>query len=270
MKNVVLFDMDGTLTPARKEMPTEVFDALLLLLEYSDVGIVSGSPFEYIKQQCHPIFESANHASFKDLLVFPCNGTQKYCYQNGEWIRSSFLDVRQFIDEDVYQTLMCSLVQKQYICSLLSKSYGYPLTGHHISYRGSMINWCPVGRNATHDDRESFVRADKKYAIRKDALNKLLSMPKLADNFSFSLGGGTSIDIYPHGWDKTYVLNHYPDNILFWFIGDRCLEQTGNDKPLYDKLNSIRRNTAFQTSGPTQTIQLIKDIITIIEAENDK
>jgi phosphomannomutase len=84
------------------------------------------------------------------------------------------------------------------------------------------------------------------------------------------LGGSTSIDIYPHGWDKTYALNHYDDNNLFWFVGDRCLQETGNDKPLYDKLNSIRKNTAFQTNGPNQTIQIIKDIITVIEAENDK
>ena len=97
-----------------------------------------------------------------------------------------------------------------------------------------------------------------------------MEIPELTKSLSFSLGGSTSIDIYPHGWDKTYALNHYDDNNLFWFVGDRCLQETGNDKALYDKLNSIRKNTAFQTNGPSQTIQLIKDIITVIEAENDE
>ena len=269
MKNVVLFDMDGTLTPARKEMPVEMLDALLLLLQYADVGIVSGSPFEYIEQQCQLLFGQPNENSLNDLLILPCNGTQKYSYRGDTWNKDSSLDMRQYIGEDVHQTLMHSLIQKQYICSLLSKSYGYPLTGHHISYRGSMVNWSPVGRNANHKDRENFVAADEKFAIRQDALEKLLTTPTLTQSLSFSLGGSTSIDIYPHGWDKTYALNHYDDD-LFWFIGDRCLEESGNDKPLYDKLNSIRSNTAFQTTGPNQTIQLIKDIITVIEAENDK
>ena len=144
------------------------------------------------------------------------------------------------------------------------------MTGHHISYRGSMINWCPVGRNANHEDRESFAIADQKHSIRQDALKKILAIPELTRSLSFSLGGSTSIDIYPHGWDKTYALNHYDNDNLFWFVGDRCLQETGNDKALYDKLNSIRKNTAFQTNGPSQTIQLIKDIITVIEAENDE
>ena len=117
-----------------------------------------------------------------------------------------------------------------------------------------MLNWSPVGRNANHSDRRMFVEADDKYSIRKKSLEKLLSDSYLTKFLSFSLGGSTSIDIYPHGWDKTYALNHYDANDLFWFVGDRCLQETGNDKPLYDKLNSIRENTAFQTNGPTETI----------------
>ena len=48
--------------------------------------------------------------------------------------------MRQHIGEDTHEILMNKLVEKQYLCSLLSKSYGYPMTGHHISYRGSMVN----------------------------------------------------------------------------------------------------------------------------------
>lgn len=267
MKNVVLFDMDGTLTPARKQMKHDILDALLLLLQYADVGIVSGSPFEYIKEQCGLLFNGLNEYSLQDLLILPCNGTQKYSYNDEKWNKESFLDMREHVGDNAYETLMGILVEKQYICSLLSRSYGYPLTGHHISYRGSMVNWSPVGRNANHEDREKFAVADQKYYIRENALDKLLSIPQLTKKFAFSLGGSTSIDIYPHGWDKTFALNHYDDKSLFWFIGDRCLQETGNDKPLYDKVNSIRENTAFQTKGPEQTIQLIKDIITVIEAE---
>ena len=270
MKNIVLFDMDGTLTPPRKKMPSEMLDAVLLLMQYADVGIVSGSPFDYIQEQCAILFEKNNESHFNDLCILPCNGTQKYSYAADSWNLESSLDMREHIPVSTYNTLMHLLIEKQYICSLLSDAYGYPHTGHFISYRGSMINWCPVGRNANHEDREKFSLADKKHSIREKVLEKLLSIPELTKSLSFSLGGSTSIDIYPHGWDKTYALNHYDKNNLFWFVGDRCLQETGNDKALYDKLNSIRKNTAFQTNGPNQTIQLIKDIITVIEAENDE
>ena len=68
MKNIVLFDMDGTLTPARKEMPQEILDALLVLLQYADIGIVSGSPFEYIKDQCNILFKESDESLLRDLL----------------------------------------------------------------------------------------------------------------------------------------------------------------------------------------------------------
>ena len=262
--------MDGTLTPARKKMPQEMLDALFILLQYADIGIVSGSPFEYIKEQCDILFKESDESILRDLLILPCNGTQKYSYSNNKWNKDFSLDMRQYIGENTYEVLMNTLIEKQYLCSLLSKSYGYPMTGHYISYRDSMVNWCPVGRNANNEDRKKFTLADKKHSIRKHSLDKILLIPELTKSLSFSLGGNTSIDIYPHGWDKTYALNYYDDNDLFWFVGDRCLQKTGNDKALYDKLNSIRKNTAFQTNGPSQTIQLIKDIITVIEAKNDE
>jgi hypothetical protein len=73
---------------------------------------------------------------------------------------------------------MTTLVEKQYLCSLLSNSYEYPMTGHHISYRGSMVNWCPVGRNANHEDREKFAIADQKHSIRQEQIKNTLSDKK--------------------------------------------------------------------------------------------
>ena len=136
MKNVVLFDMDGTLTPARKEMSRDILDALLLLLEYADIGIVSGSPFEYIQQQCRLLFEVTNHAALGDLLILPCNGTQKYAWKNEKWEREFSLEMRDFVGEEVYDHTLHSLLERQYICSLTSNAHRYPLTGHFISYTG--------------------------------------------------------------------------------------------------------------------------------------
>ena len=52
MKRIVLFDMDGTLTPARKVMEHSTFAALKSLHKNGyEIGIVTGSGMDYIKEQ---------------------------------------------------------------------------------------------------------------------------------------------------------------------------------------------------------------------------
>ena len=48
MKNIVLFDMDGTLTPPRESMDTLLLGPLKVLARYADIGVVTGSDFNYV------------------------------------------------------------------------------------------------------------------------------------------------------------------------------------------------------------------------------
>ena len=57
-KNIVLFDMDGTLTPAREAASIPIAVALNELSRYSTIGIVTGSQYEYLQQQCGTILNS--------------------------------------------------------------------------------------------------------------------------------------------------------------------------------------------------------------------
>ncbi len=49
MKKVVLFDMDGTLTPPRKKMQWDVIDVLTDLQKHCEIGIVTGSDIDYVQ-----------------------------------------------------------------------------------------------------------------------------------------------------------------------------------------------------------------------------
>ena len=51
MENLILFDLDGTLTPARMKAEREIVRHLVKLSHCADIGIVSGSPWEYIGGQ---------------------------------------------------------------------------------------------------------------------------------------------------------------------------------------------------------------------------
>jgi phosphomannomutase len=70
------------------------------------------------------------------------------------------------------------------------------------------------------------------------------------------LGGETSFDLYPKGWDKTYALKHFPENNV-WFIGDKCYEG-GNDEEIY---KALLPNNAFSVSSPSQTYEIINGIL---------
>ena len=69
------------------------------------------------------------------------------------------------------------------------------------------------------------------------------------------LGGNTSFDIYPVGWDKTFALSHFnPSEWDFWFVGDRC-GIDGNDYEIFTRLKNSGQ--AFETSSPAETVDII-------------
>lgn len=263
MKSVVLFDMDGTITPARQSIEDSMVDTLMELLKVSEVGIVTGSGFEYVMQQCGSFFNSEH--DFSKLTILSCNGTQKYIHVDGEWVQHSTLNMREHLGEDFFRDLMLLLSERVYVTHLINTSNGLPLAGHFISYRTSLINWCPIGRCATNDDRHRFKKLDAENKIREYNM-RLFTQSKFAEKVAFAMGGNTSIDIYPIGWDKTYALNHYED-YDHWFVGDRCTLPTGNDKPLYDKIKETKPNQAFEVKTTSDTVEIIKDIIKTLNTE---
>ena len=85
-----------------------------------------------------------------------------------------------------------------------------------------MINWCPIGRNATSNDREKFSNFDKSFGTSTFRRTVLEQMREEFSNaqipVEIKLGGETSFDIYPEGWDKTFAMQHFPDSKIY-FLG---------------------------------------------------
>ena len=256
---IVLFDMDGTLTEPRSVLGDKVLQSLRKLSSHTEIGIVTGSSFEYMKQQMSALLH--DDLRFR-LHLLPCNGTFYYApglFKSGH----SFdlvheCDMRKEMGEEKFNFLMAELIHRQ--AAILDYT-DFPLTGHFIDYRGSMINWCPIGRNANSFDRQTFKDFLKKndnfrqWQIK--TLKGQLANREISNSLVLKLGGDTSIDIYPKGWDKTYALKHFSD-LTVWFVGDRCTGD-GNDKELYDVL--LKDSRAFETTGPTRTIEIIEEMI---------
>ena len=75
-KTIVLFDMDGTLTKPREEFESFLLPTLTDLAEKAEIGIVSGSDYNYICEQMGRILKRS-HIRYKTHLL-PCNGTKHY------------------------------------------------------------------------------------------------------------------------------------------------------------------------------------------------
>jgi len=260
-RNVVLFDMDGTLTESRQKFDSQFLSSSLIeLSQIADIGIVTGSDYDYLKEQMGPILESSIRYC---LHLLPCNGTKYYAppeFPSQDFQLVEETSMKSFLGSARYRKLLEILIKRQFLAS----DFDIPLSGHFISFRGSMINWAPSGRNATNDEREKFIRFDKKFKFRKRNLAELRQELDVAglEDVTVKLGGDTSFDIYPAGWDKTYALRYFSGSNV-WFVGDRALNASGNDFEIFKACEP----RSFHTTGPTVTDSVVFNIIQSIKED---
>lgn len=258
MENLVLFDMDGTLTPPRKALDPNLLVSLRNLSRHAKIGIVTGSDFDYLKQQLQFLLEDS--VIRYRLHLLPCNGTKHYAppsYAHEEHKLIYQQNFRKHLGEHGFQKVMKVLIDYQ---NHIASHFEIPLTGHFISYRNSMINWSPIGRNASTLQREKFIDFDIGFShgrFRKIVTAQLEEEFKnLGLDLNIKIGGETSLDIYPTGWDKTYALRHFP-GVVTWFLGDKCHEG-GNDEEIYKALSP---DNSYQVSSPKGTREIIDQVL---------
>ena len=256
-KSLVLFDMDGTLTPVRKKMEPDMVEAINVLTSHTRVGIITGSKYAYVVDQIPQLF-NGDLKSRNMIDIMPCNGTKIYKYVDDEYRLTAEVNMVEKIGRSSYNSLIkeCNFRQGQ-----IMEKFELPYTGTFIQYRGSLLNWCPIGRDAADYERSEFIKVDEESSLRlkyKDLIQVCAAIKGI--DITVALGGSTSLDIYPNGWDKTYGLKHYPDHEAY-FVGDKC-QPGGNDWHLYDKLKSSGRS--YETKNCSNTIQIINDIVSII------
>ncbi len=254
--SICLFDVDGTLTEARRPINKHMIDVLRELSFQTEIGLLTGSGLEYIKEQLWPLL--ADQELSLNCHVLPCNGIE-YFIPNPE-APGNFIEIHRNSMEgklgfEKFQFVMATILKLQ--GQIAESDYDIPFTGHHLQNRGSTLNWSPIGRNALHGDRQQFKAMDKIYNIRRTYLHKIREILRhhRIEDVTIKLGGDTSFDIYPTGWDKRYALKHFPETDWdVFFVGDRC-SPDGNDYEIFEHLNPLGRS--FETSGPEETIEII-------------
>ncbi|KAI0021486.1 eukaryotic phosphomannomutase [Xylariomycetidae sp. FL0641] len=254
IKNTIcLFDVDGTLTPARLTVSPEMLGALQALRQKVAIGFVGGSDLSKQQEQL-------------GTAERPVTGMFDFCFsENGltafklgaELPSNSFI---RWLGEDQYKELVRFVLH--YVADL-----DIPVKrGTFVEFRNGMVNVSPIGRNASTRERADFEQYDKQHRVRATMIEKIKERFGHL-GLTFSIGGMISFDVFPAGWDKTYCLRHLeseakrPGGVEYstvHFFGDKCFEG-GNDWEIY----SDSRTTGHSVKGPDETLAKLKEMFDV-------
>ncbi len=202
-----IFDVDGTLTPSRKQIDGKFWAFFIQFCCRNDVYLVTGSDREKTLEQL------GLDICYRARRVYNCSGSDAYerdvnVYRD-DWKLPK--EVERFLEDEL-----------AYSC--------FPIrNGLHIEHRPGGVNFSILGRGKDPSDgRTEYVKWDKERMERQDIADRLRNA---FPNLSVALGGQTGIDIGPLGSDKSQILRDFSEDDELHFFGDRC-EEGGNDHSL--------------------------------------
>jgi len=235
---IVLFDVDGTLTPARNKITPNILEMLHRLKERVNVVVVSGSDFVKQKEQLGELVLDMVDYSFSE------NGL--VAYHGHELIHSK--SIRDYLGEDKLKRFLN-------FCLIYLGNLDIPIKrGTFIEFRTGLINISPIGRNCSQQERIDFEIYDNEHKVRAKMVSVL--QEEFRDyNLKFSIGGQISFDVFPIGWDKTYCLSHISNFEEIHFFGDKTMEG-GNDYEIYSAENVI----GHTVKNPDDTFEIVSQI----------
>jgi phosphomannomutase len=236
-----IFDVDGTLTPARKSMEKEFHDSFISWVESqlglgNNVYLVTGSDKEKTVEQVglklynlvDGVYQNCGNELYK-------NG--KLCKSN-KWVISKKIDAK--VDE------------------LLQSSKWYGKSSGNKELRAGMLNISTVGRDCSAEDRAEYCQWDRENGERRRITNELnIAFPSI----EAVVGGEISIDIYPKGRDKSQVLGDMVGDTVFF--GDKC-DRGGNDYSI-----SCRATERYHVADWEQTSDILAILSKLDEIDKE-
>lgn len=244
-KKLIVFDLDGTLTPSKSRMRRDVSRLLSKLLVLKKVAVIGGGRYEQFKDQFLSAFRSPKK-DLRNLFLFPTTSTSFYRYKNG-W-------------KKVYEKKLSRRERRKIFRAFRHafKEVGYKhpsrLYGRVIEDRGTQVTFSALGQEASVRVKEEW---NRKYDVRPKLMRAL---KKYLLEFEVRRGGLTSIDVTKKGIDKAYGLRQIESHLGInrkdiLFVGD-ALYPGGNDY-------AVRRTgvDCVSVAGPEDAKKVIRFLI---------
>ena len=247
MKQIIVFDLDGTLAESKSPIDAEMAKLLSSLLGVVKVAIISGGAWRQFETQV--LAQLAQDASLKNLSLLPTCGTKFYRLGRG-WELLYSEDFSGAEKEKITTSLQQAIESTG--CSVGK------VWGEVIEDRGSQITFSALGQQAPLEEKEKW---DPDFA-KRNALKAVLD--KLIPEFSIHLGGATSVDVTKQGIDKAYGIRKLRDVLHvpiagMIFIGD-ALFPGGNDYPAKEA-----GALSIEVANPHETKRVIEAIVACLE-----
>lgn len=244
MKDLVAFDLDGTLAESKQPLKESMGEALADLLGVANVAVISGGDWPQFDKQVASRLPA--RADLKKLWLMPTTGTKLYTHRGDAW----HAVYAELFDEETKAKIMSA-----FDAALEATGFKPERTwGERIEDRGSQITFSALGQQAPLEEKEKW---DPDFAKRKVIQQDL---KKRLPGLSINLGGSTSIDITREGVDKGYGLKKLRDHSgialdAMMFIGD-AIFPGGNDYPAKEiGLDTVK------VRDPDETLSVIAAIV---------
>ena len=228
-----IFDVDGTLTPSRKQMDVGFSAEFLIFCCKYDTYLVTGSDrAKTIEQVGSDIYNRCKR-------VFNCSGSDIYDGRNSvyrsDWKPSD--ELISFLNDELdYST--------------------FPIrTGDHIESRPGGINFSILGRGqgVVLEERDEYVKWDRKHDERKNIARKI---KERFPNLEVQVGGQTGLDISPLGRNKGQILRDFGKDDFIYFYGDMMAEGQ-NDFPLANLIRTKKLGFTYHVHSYEHTWDIL-------------
>ena len=226
-----IFDVDGTLTPSRKQMDVGFSAEFLIFCCKYDTYLVTGSDkAKTVEQVGLDIYNRCKR-------VFNCSGSDIYDGNNSvyksKWKPSN--ELISFLNDELDFS-------------------DFPIrTGNHIEHRPGGINFSILGRGeGSMDGRDEYVKWDINTNERRDIAARLKDrFPDL----NVQIGGQTGLDI--SDGDKSQILRDFEPQDTLHFYGDK-LKEGENDYPLGQAITEKNWGIVHEVTDFHDTWNLLK------------
>jgi phosphomannomutase len=247
MKELIVFDLDGTLAESKSAIDAEMATLLGSLLGIVKVAVISGGAWRQFENQV--LAQLSHDQRLNNLSLLPTCGTKFYQYDS-RW--------EQLYSEDFTEAEKTKIINslKQTIASSDGKVERH--WGEVIEDRGSQITFSALGQQAPLEEKKKWDPDFTKRKKMKAVLDTLIP------EFSVRLGGATSVDVTKHGIDKGYGIRKLRDVLhtaidAMIFVGDAVFPG-GNDYPAKEA-----GALSIEVRDPHETKRVIEAIIACLE-----
>lgn len=218
MKQLMAFDLDGTLAESKAPLDDEVGGLLAGLLSFAQVAVISGGDWPQFKTQVVDRLPTGSELS--RLWILPTAGAKLYRFL-GEW--------RQVYSEAITPAEKAHILEELERAIKAAGLDRDPAWGPRIEDRGTQITYSGVGQKAPLEAKEAWDPDRRKRLQVQEMLRQ--SLPE----WSVNIGGTTSIDITRAGIDKGFGLRKLAEESGvrledMVFLGDSIFPG-GNDYP---------------------------------------